>query len=66
MKLKIWLSLTALLLTMPAMHADQPSVTYTINAEEALNGPKPFAANFIIDALARKANIAVDAGAAPC
>ena len=58
-----FLTLTALLLApLAALHADQPGVTYTIDAEEALNGPKPVAANYIIDSNAREATIAVDAG----
>ena len=51
-----------LLVSLAALHADQPSVTYSISAEEALNGPKPVAANYIIDSTAREATIAVDAG----
>ena len=39
---------------------DKPGVTYTIPAEEALNGPKPSNPNYILDPNTREASIAVD------
>jgi hypothetical protein len=45
-----------------ARSGDQPGVTYTISAAEALNGPKPADPNCLIDAEAREARINVDAG----
>jgi hypothetical protein len=59
--------LAILLLTWPfsvtlALAGDDSGVTYTISAEEALHGPKPIAANYIIDSRVHEAAISVNAG----
>ena len=54
--------LAAILAGSLAPAADDSGVTYTITADEALHGPKPANPNYVIDAGAREASIAVDSG----